>query len=154
MSTTTPPASPAEANRPPDHGTPGSLPWEAAARELARHALLPATEKAAPGFVHATAAETIRRACEQWARYACENWRRHDVQMHDVLYKCRSQCDSLGSQCDALRAQLALCRDVLEEARPMVKARLMNEEWGLDGRHSTVDDSILTRIEQALKGGL
>ncbi len=132
MSTPTPPASTAEASRPP-----GSLPWEWAARELA--------------LAPASAADTIRRACEQWARSATKHWRQHNAETHTTI--------------KTLRAQLALCRDVLtfadtviEECRPLVKGRL-----GMlyDEGKVQVDDSILdriaeaqTRIEQALKVGL
>ncbi len=71
--------------------------------------------------------EVVRRACEQWARSATAHWRQHDADMHKAL---------------------ALCRSVLEECRPMVKAHLLEME-----RFGPGDESIVGRIEQALTGG-
>ncbi len=156
MSTPTPPASPAEANRPPDPGTPGSLPWEWAARQIAE----------TPALVNDPQRETwrdiIRRACEQWARYSCENWRQHDAEMHKALAAVASERETLQAQrdCylasreayrierDTLQEQLALCRAVLEDCRPMVKAHLLEME-----RFGPGDESIVGRIERALTGG-
>ncbi len=142
---TTPPASPAEANRPP-----ATLPWQDAVQELMAQNLGPMQ-----------AQEVVRRACEQWARQARVNWNLHFVEMHNALRTLRSQRDALNAQLDdlnvqfaqcglerqTLRAQLALCRAVIEEARPMVKSHLLEME-----RFGPGDESIIGRIEQALAG--
>ncbi len=129
---TTPPASPAEATRPPDPGTPGSLPWEAAARELSRC------------VSQRVAEEIVRIACEQWARSSTEHRRQHDAEMHKALALCRSV--------------LTFADTVIDECRPLVKGRLMDTE--LRFPNAPTDDSILdriseaqTRIDKALKGG-
>ncbi len=97
------------------------LPWCKAARQIEDN------------VAHDT--EVIRCACEQWARLACENWRQVDAARRKAY--------------SALEAQLTCTRAVLEECRPMVKARLAMD---YDKGNVPVDHSILTRIEAALAG--
>ncbi len=123
MTTPTPTASPAEANRPP-----ATLPWQDAANALFETGYLYLGVAVRPKPIE-PATGIIRRACELWAR------------------ECYAPP---GSELRQLRAQLALCRDVLEECRPLVKHRIVDLESTVPG--GNVDDSILTRIEVALAG--
>ncbi len=144
---TAPPASPAEAT----HST-ATPPWVHAVNEHYNR------NDSTPNLT-----ELVRRACEQWARSATEHWRQHDADVCKLVAALGSERTALraqldlchdafarsDSQCAALQEQLYLCRTVLEQCRPMVKAHLLEME-----RFGPGDESIIGRIEQALKVGL